>query len=60
VYDEINSSSAPERTERQRALAAKHEMAVMKETMEGIETDVPMLTDGKTGPNWAELKKYND
>jgi hypothetical protein len=33
---------------------------VLKECMESIECDVPMLTDGKTGPNWASLKKYED
>jgi DNA polymerase I-like protein with 3'-5' exonuclease and polymerase domains len=52
VYDEINSS-APREYYRQ-------EMAVMKETMESIEADVPMLTDGKTGLNWADVKKYKD
>jgi len=52
VYDEINVSAANANH--------KREMAVLKESMEGIECDVPMLTDGKTGPNWANLKKWSD
>jgi len=52
VYDEINVS-APKAD-------VKHEMAVLKRSMEGIECDVLMLTDGKIGPNWAALKKYED
>jgi DNA polymerase I-like protein with 3'-5' exonuclease and polymerase domains len=52
VYDEINVN-APKGFE-------KKEMAVLKEAMESIECDVPMLTDGKIGPNWAALKKYED
>jgi DNA polymerase I-like protein with 3'-5' exonuclease and polymerase domains len=60
VYDEVNSSSAPEKTAKLRMLAAKHEMVVMKETLESIECDVPMLTDGKLGLNWASLQKYED
>lgn len=52
VYDEINVS-AP------KALA-NAEMAVLKECMESIETDVAMLSDGKIGPNWAALKKFGD
>jgi DNA polymerase I-like protein with 3'-5' exonuclease and polymerase domains len=52
VYDEINVSAA--RSD------YKREMSVLKEAMESIECDVPMLTDGKTGPNWADVKKYKD
>jgi DNA polymerase-1 len=52
VYDEINVSAEKS--------AVKNEMAVLKEAMESIECDVPMLTDGKIGPNWAALKKYED
>lgn len=51
VYDEINVSAADH----------KSEMAVLKESMESIECDVPMLTDGKISlKNWAELKGYKD
>ena len=52
VYDEINVS-APKSY-------YKQEMAVLKESMESIESDVPMLTDGKTGLNWADIKTYKD
>lgn len=50
VYDEINVSAQRSHVE--------SEMAVLGEAMESIECDVPMLTDGKTGLNWAELKKW--
>lgn len=50
VYDEINVSAADH----------KQEMKVLRECMESIECDVPMLTDGKTGLNWAKLKAYED
>jgi len=52
VYDEINVS-APKSY-------YKQEMAVLKESMESIESDIPMLTDGKTGLNWADIKTYKD
>ncbi len=35
-------------------------MKQLRETMEGIEFDVPMLSDGKSGPTWAKLRKFND
>jgi hypothetical protein len=28
--------------------------------MESIEFDVPLLTDGKIGLNWADLKKFEE
>lgn len=49
VHDEINIS-APKK-------AAKAEMQILKDVMESIEFDVPMLTDGKVGPSWGDLKK---
>ena len=52
VYDEINIS-APKRAE-------KSEMKLLREIMQGIEFDVPMLSDGKVGDNWSELSKYKD
>jgi DNA polymerase I-like protein with 3'-5' exonuclease and polymerase domains len=52
VYDEINVSASKHNH--------KHEMRVLKESMESIECDVLMVTDGKTGPNWADIKKYKD
>lgn len=50
VYDEINVSASRSNY--------KHEMKILGEAMESIETDVPMLTDGKVGPNWAALKTW--
>lgn len=50
VYDEINASM-PE---------PKHEMPVLRESMECLEFDVPLLSDGKVGPNWGSLKKWDE
>jgi DNA polymerase I-like protein with 3'-5' exonuclease and polymerase domains len=50
VYDEVNVSADKG--------VYKSEMAVLRECMESIEFDVPLLTDGKTGPNWADVKKF--
>jgi DNA polymerase-1 len=36
------------------------EDAVLKECMESIESDVPMLTDGKRGDDWGHLEDVND
>lgn len=52
VYDEINIC-AP-KAERKAA------MALLKECMEGIELDVPMLSDGKYGQSWGDLTKYKE
>jgi hypothetical protein len=60
VYDEINTASPPENTERLRKLAAQQEMAVLRECMESIEFDVPLLTDGKWGLAWGTLEKFKE
>lgn len=52
VYDEINISAAKADVKRQ--------MAVLRESMEGLEFDVPLLSSGKTGPNWATLTKFKE
>lgn len=52
VHDEINISAPEEH--------ARSEMKILKDVMESIEFDVPMLSDGKIGRSWAELKKYED
>lgn len=52
VHDEINVTVGKK--------AMKEELKVLKEVMESVELDVPMLTDAKTGPNLGELKAYND
>lgn len=52
VYDEINISCDKG--------AVNEQMAVLRESMEGIELDVPLLSSGKTGPNWADIKKFKE
>ena len=37
---------------------AKKEMAVLKDAMDGIELDVPMLSSGEWGTNWQDLKEF--
>jgi DNA polymerase I-like protein with 3'-5' exonuclease and polymerase domains len=60
VYDELNIS-----TPSLKGLSAKgkkdcvaREMHVLREAMELQPCDAPMLSDGKIGSNWAELKTY--
>lgn len=52
VHDEINISAPPK--------AVKKEMALLREAMESVKFDVPMLSDGKYGPRWGDLTKYED
>lgn len=49
VYDEINISARPEK-----ALGA---MKLLRDVMEATRLTVPMLSDGKQGPNWGSLTK---
>lgn len=37
----------------------KQEMKVLQECMESIELDVLLLSEGKVGPNWDDLKDYD-
>lgn len=55
VYDEINAS-----TQGKSKACVEHEMAVLRECMEGIELDVPLLSSGKTGPTWGDLTKFKE
>lgn len=48
VYDEINICAPVKEI--------KAAMQLLKECMESIETDVPLLTDGKIGDSWGGLK----
>ena len=48
VYDEINGSAPAE--------DADKEMEILREAMESVECDVPLLTEGKRGLNWGGLK----
>lgn len=50
VYDEINIS-APKG-------AMKQEMKILREAMESVEFDVPMLSEGEYGPNWHDLVPF--
>ena len=52
VHDEINAS-VPKK-------ALREAMQIQNEVMASIEFDVLMLSDGKVGPNWGELKPYVD
>lgn len=52
VYDEIDIDLPM--SER----GARHEMTVLRDVMQSIECDVPMLSDGEIGPNWGTLEKY--
>jgi len=45
VHDELDSS-APKKH-------AKREQEILAKAMDSIPLDVPVLSDGKTGPNWA-------
>ncbi len=54
VYDEVNASMPKNKS------ALAHEMGVLKDAMESVKFDVPMLSDGKVGPNWGALASYKD
>lgn len=53
VYDENNSSSGPDPIK---------EMAVLRESMECVseQMDVPMLSEGKVGKTWGDLKPFKE
>lgn len=50
VYDEINASMPK--------TIWKQEMEILRECMECIDLDVPLLSDGKMGISWGEAKKF--
>ena len=52
VYDEINIGAPPG--------AARKEMGRLREAMEAQKFDVPMITDGKYGPSWGQLKTFKE
>lgn len=52
VHDEINISVP------KKALA--REIKLLREAMESVEFDVPMLAEVEIGPNWHDLKPYNE
>ena len=52
VYDEINSSMPKK--------IWKEEMEVLRDCMESIDLDVPLLSDAKVGPSWGEAVKIKE
>lgn len=52
VHDELNSCVVKS--------LVKQEMALKREVMASVEFDLPMLSDGKTGPSWASLTKFKE
>jgi DNA polymerase I-like protein with 3'-5' exonuclease and polymerase domains len=52
VHDEINISVPKQHV--------KSEMQLLREVMASVEFDVPMLSDGSTGPNWGALIKFKE
>jgi DNA polymerase I-like protein with 3'-5' exonuclease and polymerase domains len=52
VHDEINISVPKKRF--------AEEMQLLREVMQSVEFDVPMLSDGEFGPNWGSLEKFKD
>lgn len=52
VHDEINISVP--------AAHVKSEMKILRDAMADMEIDCPMLSDGKTGKNWASLKDFKE
>jgi DNA polymerase I-like protein with 3'-5' exonuclease and polymerase domains len=52
VHDEINISCPKS--------AVKKEMELLREAMASVAFDVPMLSDGKIGPNWGNLTAYKE
>lgn len=53
VHDELSIESPREKLDKG--------MRLLRESMESVEFDVKMLTDGKWSPkSWGLVKKYND
>lgn len=52
VHDEINIS-APKKT-------LKREMLRLRESMQSVELDVPMLSDGEFGTSWGRVEKLKE
>ncbi len=54
VYDEINISLPLS------AKGTKQEMHLLRDCMQSIEVDLPMLSDGEVGPTWGKLESFKD
>lgn len=61
VYDEINISTPSLKglSEKAKNDCVRREMLALRESMESVEVDVPMLSDGKVGSNWAAVALYD-
>lgn len=53
VYDEVNINLP--KSEK----GAKQEMTVLRDCMQSVEVDIPMLSDGEAGPSWGKLTKFS-
>jgi len=54
VHDEFDSSMPKHKQQ------LKKEMKVLRDCIQSIETDVPMLSDGEVGLNWGTLSKFKE
>lgn len=52
VHDENNISAHKK--------VFKQEMELLRQVMQSVEFDVPMLSDGEYGPNWGALSPFKD
>jgi DNA polymerase-1 len=52
VHDEIDISAPKARLNK--------EMKLLRDVMQSVEFDVPMLSDGEYGPSWGEMKKWEE
>jgi DNA polymerase I-like protein with 3'-5' exonuclease and polymerase domains len=52
VYDELNISLPLSQR------GARREMTLLRDVMQSVEVDLPMLSDGETGPSWGNLKGF--
>lgn len=52
VHDEILVSAPPR--------AVRSEMRILREAMEAVELDLPLPSDGSTGPTFGRLERYID
>jgi DNA polymerase I-like protein with 3'-5' exonuclease and polymerase domains len=50
VHDEVNISVPPK--------AVKSEMKLLRDAMADVAFDIPMVSDGSTGPTWGDIKEY--
>jgi DNA polymerase I-like protein with 3'-5' exonuclease and polymerase domains len=54
VHDELNVAGPAYNS------GGRHEMEVLRESMESVPLDVALLTEGEYGPSWGELQPWRD